>query len=272
MLKTRVLTALVIALATLAVLFLTPAWGFRAALAALLLTGSWEFRRLAALPAAAGWTLLILQALVIGVLALYWPTIKADAVIWLAAGALSWLLMYSRLLGFRADHPPDNRYRRLGFLSALAAVTFCWVALGWLRDQPDGPFVILLLLLIIAAADVGAYFSGRLLGRHKLAPAISPGKTWEGVLGGVCLAVAVTFLLRTLLPGLQMHAAALVALSLATILASVGGDLFISVLKRRVGLKDTGRVFPGHGGVLDRYDSLLAGAPFFALLFATISR
>lgn len=270
MLKTRILTAIVIALVTLGVLFLTPPWGFRAAIAALLLTGSWEFRRLAALPPLTGWLLLGLQALLIGVLALYWQAVKSEVLLLLAAGALSWLLMFSRLLVFRAGDRPDELYRRLGFSSALVAVTMCWFALGWLRDQPDGPFVIFLLLMIIWASDVGAYFSGRLLGRHKLAPSISPGKTWEGVVGGVALAVAAAFLLRALLPGLEMSAWALLVLSAVTTLTSVGGDLFISVLKRTVGLKDTGRLFPGHGGVLDRYDSLLAGAPFFALIFAMV--
>lgn len=270
MLKTRILTALVIALVTLGVLFLAPPWGFRVAIAALLLTGTWEFRRLAALPPATGWLLLALQALLIGLMALYWQAAKAEAIVLLAAGAFSWLLMYSRLLVFRAGDRPTERYRRLGFSSALVAVTICWFALGWLRDQPHGPFVIFLLLVIIWASDVGAYFSGRLLGRRKLAPAISPGKTWEGVAGGVVLAIAAAFLLQASLPGLGMSPWALVALSAATTLTSVGGDLFISVLKRTVGLKDTGSLFPGHGGVLDRYDSLLAGAPFFALIFAMV--
>lgn len=271
MLKTRVLTGASIGLATLAIVFLTPAWLFRLAVTALLLAACREFRRLSDLRAAGGWLLLALQTLVIAWMWLNWPWVREKAFTLLVAGCLTWLLMLSRLLVFRSGERPDANFRRLGFLSALGAVTFCWFALGWLRDQPGGVFVIFLLLLIIWASDVGAYFSGRYLGKHKLAPVISPGKTWEGLLGGAALAVAAAFAFRAAVPGLEMPAAALFAMTILTTLSSVGGDLFISMLKRTVGLKDTGRLFPGHGGVLDRYDSLLAGASFFALVFAMVN-
>ena len=111
------------------------------------------------------------------------------------------------------------------------------------------------------------YISGKQFGKRKLAPMISPKKTWEGVYGGMVLAVAAAYLWSELIAGLQIALPALVALSALTTLVSVGGDLFISLHKRTVGLKDTGTIFPGHGGVLDRYDSLLAGAPFFALVY-----
>jgi phosphatidate cytidylyltransferase len=130
---------------------------------------------------------------------------------------------------------------------------------------------VFLLFLLIWASDVGAYFSGRLLGRRKLAPAISPKKTWEGVYGGIALAIAAAFLLANVIAGLDLSPWSLVVISVVTTLSSVGGDLFISIHKRTVGVADTGTLFPGHGGILDRYDSLLAGAPFFALAFGLLA-
>ena len=272
MLKTRVLTALIIFPATLAVVFLTPPWLFRILVALLLLAGCWEFRRITDQTPAAGWWLLGLQTVILALMYWFWPLIESQGLVVLAAACLAWLLMFLRLSGFRESESKGRRYRTLGLLSALAAVTFCWFSLAWLRDRPDGAFVVFLLLLVIWASDVGAYFSGKHLGRNKLAPVISPNKTWEGVYGGILLALLASFLWSNWLAGLDLPALALVVMSVATTLSSVGGDLFISMHKRTVGLDDTGSLFPGHGGILDRYDSLLAGAPFFALAFGLLVR
>lgn len=276
MLKIRILTALVILPATLALVFLAPAWLFRLAVGILMMIGCWEFRRLADLSEREGLALLVLQAGVVAGLLLTWPhaalNTPGDATLLMAGASAAWLLLFARLALYRPGVPPDARYRRLGFTSAIGALSFCLFALCWLREQPMGEWRVFMLFLLIWAADVGAYFSGRLLGRHKLAPRISPNKTWEGALGGIALATAAAFLLAYLVAGLaQLSPAALVALAVVTSLASVGGDLFISMHKRTVGLKDSGRLFPGHGGVLDRYDSLLAGAPFFALTLAWLT-
>jgi phosphatidate cytidylyltransferase len=269
LLRIRILTALVILPATLALVFLAPAWLFRLAVGVLMMIGCWEFRRLADLSERAGLALLVLQAFVVAGLLLTWPAAALNAKLLLAGASAAWLLLFTRLALYRPGVPPDARYRRLGFASAIGTLSFCLFALCWLREQPMGEWRVFMLFLMIWAADVGAYFSGRFLGRHKLAPRISPNKTWEGALGGVALATAAAFLLHFLVAGLaQASPAELVALAVVTILASVGGDLFISMHKRSVGLKDSGRLFPGHGGVLDRYDSLLAGAPFFALALA----
>jgi len=267
LLKTRIITALIIFPATIAVVFLAPPWLFQLITAALLITGCWEFRRLAGLSAAPGWVLLALQLLIIASMIYFWPVTSTQALTLLAAGCLAWLLMFSRLFQYRDGNQADRNYRRLGFLSALAAITFCWFALSWLRDQPGGPFIVFLLLLLIWASDVGAYFSGKQFGRHKLAPVIRPKKTWEGVYGGLALALAAAFLWSVVIARLNLSPAALIAITVCTTASSVGGDLFISIHKRTVGIKDTGALFPGHGGVLDRYDSLLAGAPFFALAY-----
>jgi len=252
--------------------FLPPSWLFRLLLALVLLTGSWEFRRLADLSARPAGVLQGLQVLIFALMMYYWPVVKAEAIVLLAAGCLAWLAMFSRLFKFREGDKPGVNFRRMGFLSSLAATTFCWFSLSWLHEQAHGPFIVFLLLLIIWASDVGAYFSGKQFGRRKLAPVISPKKTREGVYGGIALAIAAAFLWSEFIAGLRFPAGALIILTIVTTLASVGGDLFISLHKRTVGLKDTGMIFPGHGGVLDRYDSLLAGAPFFALAYGVLAR
>ena len=272
MLKIRVLTALIILPATLAAVFLTPPWLFRILVGLLLLAGCAEFRRIADLAKGPGWALLVLQASIFAALLLAWPVSATVALGLLAAACFTWLLLFTRLIGFRADARPNNRFRWLGFISALSALSFGFFALCWLREQENGAFVVFLLFLLIWASDVGAYFSGRLLGRHKLAPRISPNKTWEGAYGGMALAVAAAFLLTAIVPGFEIAAPALIVMALATALASIGGDLFISIHKRTVALADTGTFLPGHGGVLDRYDSLLAGAPFYAFAFALLGR
>jgi phosphatidate cytidylyltransferase len=272
LLKTRIITALIIFSATLALVFLSPSWLFRLLTALVLLTGCWEFRRLADLRAAAGWALPGLQIIIFALMMYYWPVVEAKAMVFLAVACLAWLLMFSRLFLFRDGEKPGNSFRRFGFLSALGATTFCWFSLSWLHGQPNGPFIVFLVLLIIWASDVGAYFSGKQFGRRKLAPLISPKKTWEGVYGGIALAIAAAFAWSELIAGLNIPVVALLTMTVLTTLASVGGDLFISIHKRTVGLKDTGTIFPGHGGILDRYDSLLAGAPFFALAYGILAR
>lgn len=139
-----------------------------------------------------------------------------------------------------------------------------WVSLAALLETPEkGRTLLLLVLVMVWAADVGAYFVGRQFGRVKLAQAVSPGKTWEGVIGGMACtslaAVAGAALLgHPILPAVSL------GISVAAI--SVVGDLTESMFKRNAGLKDSGSLFPGHGGVLDRVDSVTAAAPLFLLL------
>jgi phosphatidate cytidylyltransferase len=270
MLKTRVLSALLIALLTFAVIFFTPDQGFRLAISLLWMTGSWEFARLAALGRGSRWSLFAAQGLLIVLMSHFWEMIGGLAPPILAAAVICWLVMFLRLARFTPGAQPTAGYRLASSVSALASISCAWYALVWLRQQAEGDLLLLLLVFIIWAADTGAYFAGRLFGRHKLAPSISPGKTREGLLGGALLAVAVALLITLKAFAAPPAALPMAALTVVTVLVSAGGDLFISLHKRTVGLKDSGKVFPGHGGVLDRYDSLLAGAPFFALGIALL--
>jgi len=136
-----------------------------------------------------------------------------------------------------------------------------WLLVGLHAATPHGRGLAMTLLAIVWSADVGAYAFGRWLGRTKLAPAVSPGKTWEGMAGGVLLAAVAA---GSAAAWLNLPVFPLAALGIVTALVSVLGDLTQSMFKRNVGLKDSGKLLPGHGGVLDRIDSLTAAIPVFA--------
>lgn len=265
MLKTRIFTALGIALVAFVVLFVFPPATFRLFMAVLFLVGSWEFSRLAALNPVLRGLLLAVQTILLSLALYHWDALAHLTLPMLSAACLCWCLMLLRLINFHQGATPGLNYRMLSFFSALAAISFAWFALCWLRDQANGQWLVLLLLFIIWAADIGAYFTGRLWGRHKLAPSISPGKTREGLLGGLLLSLLVAQLLAYWSGLFSLASWTLLTITLVTALVSAAGDLFISIHKRTSGVKDSGQIFPGHGGVLDRFDSLLAGAPFFAL-------
>jgi phosphatidate cytidylyltransferase len=260
------MTALWLAPLAFGLIFGLEAQGFSLALAALLLVGAWEFQRLAGLAGSvAGWALIASQALVF-LLLLREQAAWLESPLWLLTGACAaWLVMFLRLFGFRPQAAMNRRYRAISFICALLSLTGAWAALTWLRQLEQGAWWIVTLLLIIWAADIGAYFTGRAFGQRKLAPRISPGKTLAGLYGGLIAAAITGWAALHWLPTPVKPGMAWVGLSVLTALVSVGGDLFISLHKRMSGHKDAGRIFPGHGGVLDRLDSLLAGAPFFAL-------
>jgi phosphatidate cytidylyltransferase len=137
-----------------------------------------------------------------------------------------------------------------------------WSSLVTIRQMPDGDYWLLWLLLLTTATDVGAFFSGRRFGRRKLAPALSPGKTWEGAFGGMILASSICLAGLFVFSSWSIFNAAILTFGL--IVMAIFGDLFESLLKRATGLKDSGGLLPGHGGVLDRIDSIIAVAPLLA--------
>lgn len=266
MLKTRVITALWLAPLAFLLIFALPTRWFGAVLALLLLVGAWEYQRLAALEGSAGgWALITVQAIIFLGMGRYWDLLLQQAQVVFLAGVGAWLLMLLRLRGFRSGTEPDATYRKLSALSALMSISLAWFSLAWLHSRENGSWWIVALLLIIWAADIGAYFTGRAMGKRKLAIHLSPGKTLEGLAGGLLAAGVIGWVAIAYLPLAQHGHLAWLILAILTALISVGGDLFISLHKRTSGFKDSGHIFPGHGGVLDRLDSLLAGAPLFSL-------
>jgi phosphatidate cytidylyltransferase len=272
MLKTRVLTAAVLIPAVLAALFLLPPLGWGIVMLAIIALAAHEWARLVGLATTAQWlfatvTLLIGAALLLPATAGFarsWPDTLVFAVC--GIGTLFWIVVAPPWV--IARWPTQARLPMIvvGWVVLIGA----WVALVEL--QARSPWLVLAAMAIVWVADTAAYFSGRAFGRHKLAPQVSPGKTWEGVFGA-WIAVAVYALV--LLPyagaaGLRLPVTpwsiavwVLFMVLLASI--SVVGDLFESLLKRHAGVKDSGALLPGHGGVLDRTDALLAAMPIAAV-------
>jgi phosphatidate cytidylyltransferase len=274
--KTRLLAALIMApVAILTVLF-APTPILAALSAVVFLIALWEWLKLADIEDTLARTVLlacnvaVMAALVWGSrsaqggsLALFQLTVLIGVAWWCLA--LLWLRHYD----FASDH--DGHARVFKLAAGTLAVVPAWCALGLIHaTQPNGHRWLLLALCLVWAADTGAYFTGRRFGGRwfggrKLAPRISPNKTLEGLAGGLALAMVVAVVGAPLAgaQAAQLPAVALVALATAGF--SVAGDLFESLLKRHVGVKDSGDLIPGHGGVLDRIDSVLAALPVFAL-------
>ena len=208
----------------------------------------------------------VLSACVLVPLAL--AGIWVGATLWtvlVAAGVAGMALEWIQLCHLR------RRNSRPLMAAGLAWVAVAGIALIWLRqDSAAGRANLLFLAPVVWASDVGAYAAGRLLGGPKLAPRISPAKTWAGAGGGLLAAIAVGLLIAALLGPWNFARAALVAAGLG--LAAQAGDLVESGFKRSCGAKDSGRLIPGHGGLLDRLDGMLAAAPAAALLVATLGR
>jgi phosphatidate cytidylyltransferase len=158
-------------------------------------------------------------------------------------------------------------YRLIRAAMGLLVLVPAWVALTFVRAQEQGAWLLLLMAAIVACADIGGYFTGRRWGRRKLALAVSPGKTWEGFAGGVVANLLLALVLWLVIGGSFLL---FLALILPASLVSVLGDLLESMLKRHRGIKDSSALLPGHGGVLDRIDSLTAAAPVFALVLLSI--
>jgi len=271
MTRTRLLAALIMApVAIAAILLLHTPWMM--ALAALLfLAGLWEWFELAEIEDTLARTVLLVAHLAMMV-AIVWASRSSAGYTYVlfqlasVIGVVWWLLALFWLgrYDFASDH--DTHARVFKLAAGALAVIPAWCALGWIHAaQPNGHLWLFTALAIVWAADSGAYFVGRKLGKRKLAPRVSPNKTLEGLLGGVLAGVAVG-VAGALVAGAtsaQLPWVALVAL--AAVLASVVGDLFESLLKRHVGVKDSGHLIPGHGGILDRIDGVLPALPVFAL-------
>ncbi len=270
MLKTRIITALIITSIGLAAVFLLPAQAFAAfAVLILLVLGGWEGARLGGLDQP--WPRALYTGALVSIGALvYWLQAPGQIVVWLLPGCLAWVGFLLWLSRPALGAAPRLLNQAIKLLVVAMILLTGWLALVWL--QSVSPWLVLMLLIIIAAADVGAYFTGRTVGGPKLAPSISPGKTRSGAVGGLLAAMLATGVASLFLPDSPFGPlmAGLLALGLAAI--SIGGDLFVSLLKRQRQLKDTSDLLPGHGGILDRFDSIGAAAPMFALAVAVLGQ
>lgn len=147
-----------------------------------------------------------------------------------------------------------------------------WVSFCYLKSLPQGVSMIFTLVALVSFSDTGAYFSGRQWGNKKLAPNVSPGKSWVGFWGGLASASVLAFCLSFFAGVSQIHWLSFIIIGMATSLFSVLGDLLESMVKRHRGIKDSSQLLPGHGGILDRIDSLTAAAPVFSLAFILVQQ
>lgn len=275
MLKQRVITALVLAVVFIAALFGLPAGYFSFFVGAVVLVGAWEWASLAGF--AAPWqrslyallTMLVLLAVSVylGFEGEASPRLDNAAIQdVLVAGCVWWALALLLVQGYPSSAILWG-HKLLRLVMGLLVLVPTWVALVYVRQQEAGAWLVLLLMLIVAMADSGGYFAGKRFGKRKLAPAVSPGKTWEGFAGGLIANGILALVLNQLL---DVSLLLMLVLVLPTSLISVLGDLLESMLKRHAGIKDSGAILPGHGGILDRVDGVTAAAPVFALaLLAT---
>ena len=257
-LRTRIVTAVVLAAALLAVVLWLPPVATVVALTLLVIAGAWEwsaFVRLRSLRQRLAYVVLVLV-----LLALAWAVSAApDARELILAVAVVWWLTALLWIAFA---PRRVSAWSAGVAGVLALVP-SWLAMVYLRlSLPHGAQWVLFALLLVWVADIGAFFVGRRFGRLRLAPEVSPGKTWEGALGGLAVSALVAvagaaWFHVPLLPFLP--------LCLAAVGFSIVGDLTESLLKRFAGMKDSGSMLPGHGGVMDRIDSLTGAAPVLLL-------
>lgn len=255
-LASRILTAAVLLTVFVSAVLWAPGWLWQALIAGVAGLAAYEWARLSAFsawPARAYAVLVAACALALpAALADDWPAFQAG--LFLLAAAFWLIVAPAWLLGrWRVEQPLVRA------LVGLVLLLPAWAALVYLHGR--GPAVLLGVVVIVWIADTAAYFTGRRFGRRKLAPAISPGKTWEGVAGAL---VALAAYAAALAAVAGLPALPLMAVVTGLLYLSVLGDLFESWIKRVAGMKDSGDILPGHGGVLDRIDALTSTLPIAA--------
>ncbi|MGH8320878.1 MAG: phosphatidate cytidylyltransferase [Gammaproteobacteria bacterium] len=256
MLKQRIITALVLLPLAVLLVLLAPTWTLALVAGVVVLAATWEWSSLSGETA----ELLKISRIILVAVLLYllWLARRDMLILWvMALVALVWWLFATFWVSrWRREFP-----RPVKLFCGLLTLVPAWLATVALHESPRGPVKLLFLLVLIWAADIAAYFAGRAFGRHKLAPAVSPGKTWEGVAGGTIATLVVALLgVWWVLPSAGYF---LILICVLTGWLSIVGDLSESLFKRQAGIKDSGTLFPGHGGVLDRIDSLTVAMPVF---------
>ncbi|SEO90201.1 phosphatidate cytidylyltransferase [Pseudomonas sp. NFACC39-1] len=262
MLKQRIITALILLPIALGGFFLLEGASFALFIGLVVTLGAWEWARLAGFPAQSA---RVAYAVAVAAMLFVMYLVPGLAPWVLGASVLWWATATFLVLTYpQTTHHWAGAAAKLviGLLILLPA----WQGLIWIKQGSLGNWQIMAVMVLVWGADVGAYFSGRAFGKRKLAPKVSPGKSWEGVYGGLALSLVITAVVGVvrewsagqLLMGL--FGAALI------VFVSVVGDLTESMFKRQSGIKDSSNLLPGHGGVLDRIDSLTAAIPIFAVL------
>jgi len=256
MLKARVITALFLVAGFLTVLFLLPPLAAEIAFGLIAALAGWEWAGLMKVRSSS--RLLFGGVVLLSCLVFRMRPADGFPLLWGIAG-IFWLLVSPFWLAKRWQ--PGN----MGYAVGWVLLVPTWAALVALHGR--SPLLLLAVMALVWIADIAAYFTGRAFGRHKLAPAISPGKTWEGVAGAVVGALIYGMLVAPGVLGVKaVDPLPLAAALLVLTLFSIVGDLFESLIKRQAGMKDSSQLLPGHGGILDRIDSQTSTLPLVALM------
>ncbi len=262
MLKQRIITGITLAaLAFFSIMLLPPPWFAFCSLVVIVGIGGWEWTRLVGIKTMRV-RMLYLASLLLLAAASYllndysWPIMLVLGVAW-------WLIV---LILTAVYEPETTLYKQHVWVRYVAG--FLTLVVSWWFIQKlhlINPVWVIYLVFLIAVADIFAYFTGRAVGQHKLAPHLSPGKTLEGAAGGLAVAAIYAFSAASLTMIEAKDMPFFILLSLVVVMLSIVGDLFESMLKREMKLKDSGTILPGHGGILDRIDSLVAALPIFTI-------
>lgn len=263
--KTRIVTALFITPIAIALILLLPTIAFATLIGLLCLVALWEWTRLSGMRARPARAVLVALAGALMIALWCW---RGGWFWWLliGVGAVWWLFAIAWLRNFAFAAAPTRENTAFKLVAGALCVLPSWTAMMQVHSaQTDLHTWGLYVLMVVWAADTCAYFAGSRWGRAKLAPQISPGKTIVGVYGALVGAVIVAVVGGWLLDVRSLLLLPLVVLAMIAVLFSIVGDLFESLVKRHAGVKDSGAMFPGHGGVFDRLDAVFAALPIFAL-------
>lgn len=264
--RTRIITGVILIILALAMIFMVSAKTFASITAALWLVVAWEWFDLSKIP-------LNLPRYIAGLL-----TLLALMFVWwrglamiVPVAAVIWLWLCVEVIAYQKHKSLFfTRYQVPKSILAFILIPAAWLSMLWLWQA--SPWVLLSVLIVVWSMDSFAYFSGKAFGKHKLISNVSPKKTWEGVIGGLIMTLLVSIVLHSYIiaPILHMSLFPWLLAVFFTAVISVFGDLFESVLKRVVNYKDSGHFLPGHGGLYDRLDALLAALPFMYLLLLLV--
>lgn len=271
MLKQRVITAIILFVLFLTAVFTLPAFGWAMLVSLMIWQGATEWARLSKMPT--GLIIVYCIATLLLMLGMLWlnnRSVSQDSAIllphlfWYLASVILWVLVVPAwmILGWQLQ----NRW----LMGLLGWIVLIPTGLAMIDLRSTSAWLLLGVMFVVWLADTAAYFSGRKFGKNKLAPSISPGKTWEGVYGAlvfVTIYVSVIGWGTGLIKSYTMFAG-IVIISWFWVALSVVGDLFESAIKRQAGVKDSGTLLPGHGGLLDRIDALTSTLPFVALVMS----
>jgi len=262
--KTRIITGLILGTAFIAAIVMLSSYWMSIVFASLIVIGAFEWTRLSDVS-----SLLVkiaYSALLIFLMVLGWKFLQVSSTVIPVMGtaAIWWLLALFWVMNYPMGNQKSFSNKMVKLFSGILVMLPAWMGLVYLHQQYS-PAWVLYIMVLIWVADSGAYFSGKKWGKHKLAPKVSPGKSWEGVYGAITASV---FYAIAGIWWLDIQASSViyfVVLSILIVPVSVLGDLFESMVKRHSGHKDSGNILPGHGGIMDRIDSLTAAVPVFIL-------